>query len=90
VENSIKIRRIVRRWNMRRYSAGLRAGWSRIRVSAGVGNFSLHHCVQTGSGSSPDPYPVGNKSSFLGGKAAVARRWPFTSILCRGQDCVEL
>jgi hypothetical protein len=32
------------------YSAGLRTGWSRFRVPAGAGNFSLHHRVQSGSG----------------------------------------
>jgi len=32
-----------------RYIPGLRAGWSRVRVPAGAGNFSLHHCFQTGS-----------------------------------------
>jgi hypothetical protein len=31
------------------YSSGLRAGSSEIRVPAGIGNFSLHHHVQTGS-----------------------------------------
>jgi hypothetical protein len=35
------------------YSAGLRAGWS-----AGDGNFSLHHRVQTGSGAHPASYSV--------------------------------
>jgi hypothetical protein len=37
------------------YSAGLRAGWSEVRVPAGAGNFSLHHRVQTGSGAHPPP-----------------------------------
>jgi len=32
------------------YSAGLRAGWSGVWASAGAGNFSLHHRVQTGPG----------------------------------------
>jgi hypothetical protein len=30
------------------YSAGLRAGWSGVRVPAGAGNFFLHYRVQTG------------------------------------------
>jgi hypothetical protein len=46
------------------YSAGLRAG---------AGNFSLHHLVQTGSGTHPASYPMGTSGSFLGVKAAGAR-----------------
>jgi len=33
---------------------------------------------------------VVNRSSFPGGKAGVAWSWPFPSIQCRGQECVEL
>jgi hypothetical protein len=50
------------------YSAGLRAGWG-VRVPAGAGNFSLHHCVQTGSGAHPASYPLGTRGSFPGCKA---------------------
>jgi len=39
---------------------------------AGAGNFSLHHCVQTGSGPHPASYPKGTGGSFPGGKAAGA------------------
>jgi hypothetical protein len=70
------------------YSAGLRAGWSGVRVPAGPGNFSLHHRVQTGSGTHPSSYPTGTRGSFLGGKAAGAWTWPLTSICCRHQGCV--
>jgi hypothetical protein len=35
--------------------AGLGAVWSGIRVPAGAGNFSVHHRVQTGSGSLQPP-----------------------------------
>jgi hypothetical protein len=35
-----------------------------------LGIFFLHHRVQTGSGANPASYPVGSRSSFLGGKAA--------------------
>jgi hypothetical protein len=68
------------------YSAGLRAGWSGVRVSLGAGNFSLHHLVQTGSGAYPTSYPVGTRGSFPGGKAAGVWIWPLTSIYCRGKD----
>jgi hypothetical protein len=37
----------------------------------GAGNFS-HHRVQTGSGAHPASYPMGNRGSFPGGKAAGA------------------
>jgi hypothetical protein len=35
-----------------------------------AGNFSPHHCIQTGSGSHPASYPMGISGSFPGGKAA--------------------
>jgi hypothetical protein len=53
---------------------------SGIRFSAGAGNFSLHHCVQNGSGAHPASYPMGTGGSFPGGKAAGAWSWPHTSI----------
>jgi hypothetical protein len=43
------------------YSAGLRAGWSGIRVPPGAENFSLHHHVSTGSGVHLASYQNGNK-----------------------------
>jgi hypothetical protein len=61
-----------------RYSAGLQAGWSGVQIPAGVGNFSLHHRIQAGSGSHP-AYPMGTRGSSPGGKAAGARSWPLTS-----------
>jgi hypothetical protein len=72
------------------YSAGLRAGWSGVRVPAGAVNFSLHHRVHTGSGAHPVSYPMGTKGSFPGDKEAGAWSWPLTSIQCRGQECVEI
>jgi hypothetical protein len=45
---------------------------SRVRFPAGAGNFSLHHRVQNGSEAHPASYPMGARSSFLGGKAAAA------------------
>jgi hypothetical protein len=49
---------------------GLDDRGSRVRFPAGAGNFSLHHRVQTGSGTHPASYPVGTRDSFPGGKAA--------------------
>jgi hypothetical protein len=62
----------------------------RVRFPAGARNFSLHHRVQNGPEAHPDSYPMGNRGSFPGGKAAGAWSWPLTSIYCRGQECVEL
>jgi hypothetical protein len=44
----------------------------RVRFPAGVGNFSLHHRVQNGSGAHPASYTMGTMGSFLGGKASGA------------------
>jgi hypothetical protein len=43
---------------------GLDDRCSRFRFSAGVGNFSLHHRVQNGSGAHPASYPMGTRASF--------------------------
>jgi hypothetical protein len=51
---------------------GLYDRGSRVRFPTGVGNFSLHHRVQNGSGAHPASYPMGARGSFLGGKAAGA------------------
>jgi hypothetical protein len=48
---------------------GLNDRGSRVRFSAGAGNFSLHHRVQTSSGAHPASYPMGKRGSFPGGKA---------------------
>jgi hypothetical protein len=58
------------------YSAGLRAGWSGFRVSAGAPYFSLLHHVQTGSGAHPASYPMDTRGSFPGDKTAKAWIWP--------------
>jgi hypothetical protein len=52
----------IRQW----HSAGLRTGRSGVRVPAGAGNVSLHHRVQTGSGTHPVSYPMDTKGSSLG------------------------
>jgi hypothetical protein len=51
---------------------GLDYRGSRVRFPAGVGNFSLHHRVQNGSGAHPASYPMGARDSFPGDKAAGA------------------
>jgi len=50
------------------YSSGLRAG-SGVQVPAGIGNYSLHHRVQTGSGPHPAFYSMGTGGSYPGDKA---------------------
>jgi hypothetical protein len=72
------------------YSTGLRARWSGVRVPPGTENFSLHHRVQTGSGAHPASFPMGNRDYLFENKAAEAWISPFTSLQCRGQECVEL
>jgi len=42
---------------------------SMVQFPVGAGNFSLHHCVQNGSGAHPASYPMGTRGSFLGDKA---------------------
>jgi hypothetical protein len=67
---------------------------SRVRFPAGAGNFSLHHRVQTGSGSHPASYPMGTGAVSLGIKrpgrkvdhsppssAEVKNAWSYTSTL---------
>jgi hypothetical protein len=51
---------------------GLDDRGSRIRFSAGAGNFSLYHRVQNGSRAHPASYLMGTMGSFHGGKAAGA------------------
>jgi hypothetical protein len=52
-------------------SVGIATGYrlegrgSTFRFPAGAGNFSLHHCVQKGSGTHTALYPMGAGGSFL-------------------------
>jgi hypothetical protein len=41
---------------------------SRVRFSAGAGNFSLHHRVQNGSGAHPASYPMIARGFLPGGE----------------------
>jgi hypothetical protein len=59
---------------------GLDDRGSKVRFLAGAGNFSLHHCVQNGSGAHPASYPMVTRALFLGGKAAGAWSWPLICI----------
>jgi hypothetical protein len=61
-----------------------------VRISAGVGNFSLRHRVQTGSGAHPASYSVGTKGFFPGVKrpGREADHSPPPSHEVR--ECVEL
>jgi len=54
---------VVQHWAM---------GWMGVQVLAGVGNFSLHHHVQTRSGAHTASHTMGNRGSFPGGKVAGA------------------
>jgi hypothetical protein len=62
----------------RESSVGIALGYglddrgSRVQFPAGAGNFSLHHCVQNGSGYHPASYPMGTRGFFPWGKAAGA------------------
>jgi len=42
--------------------------------------YSLHHCIQNGTGAHPASYPIGTRGSSHWGKAAGALSWPLTSI----------
>jgi hypothetical protein len=63
---------------------------SRVRFSAGAGNFSLHRRVQNGSGARPASYLMSAGGSFTGGKVAGVWIWPLASRYCRGKESVEL
>jgi hypothetical protein len=53
---------------------------SRAQFLVGAGNFSVHHCIQNGSGAHPTSYPMGTRGSFPGGKATRVWSWPLTPI----------
>jgi hypothetical protein len=64
---------------------GLDDRGSRVRFPAEIGNFFLRHRVQNGSEAHPASYPMGNRGSYPGGKAARVWSWPLTTNYCRGQ-----
>jgi hypothetical protein len=49
---------------------GLDDRGARVRFLEGAENFSLHHCVQNGSGAHPASYLMGTRGSFPEGKTA--------------------
>jgi hypothetical protein len=73
----------IQRW----YSAGLRAGWSGVRVSAETaGSFPLHHRIRTGCGAHPASYPMGTSERpwreadhSLPSSVEVKNAWSYTS-----------
>jgi hypothetical protein len=61
-----------------------------VRFLAGVGNFSLRHHVQTGSGAHQDSYPIGIGGSFPGGKAVGREAVHSPSSSAEVKECVEI
>jgi hypothetical protein len=59
---------------------GLDDRGSRVRFPVGVGNFSLHHRVQNGSGAHRASCPMDTMGSFPGVKSDGAWSWPLTRI----------
>jgi hypothetical protein len=62
----------------------------RVQFMVGAGNFSLHHCIQNGSGAHPASYPVGTRALSLGVKqlGLEADHSPPSSVEVK--ECVEL
>jgi hypothetical protein len=77
-------------------SVGIELGYelddwgSRVRFSAGVGNFSLHHRVQNGSGAHPAYYPMRTKGSFPGVKRPGREADHSSTSSAEVKECVEL
>jgi hypothetical protein len=72
LETIFTIQGVAMKVPKRSYCSTLKERGSRVRFPAGTGNFSLHHCVQNGSGTHPASYPMGTRGLFPGGKAAGA------------------
>jgi len=63
---------------------------SKILFSAGTGNFPPRHRVQTGFGTHPIFYPMGNVGSFPGRKAAGREAEYSSSSRTEVKECVDL
>jgi hypothetical protein len=62
----------------------------RVRFPAGAGNFSLHHCVQHGSGAHPASYPVSTRVLSLGVKRPGREADHSPPSGAEVKECVEL
>jgi hypothetical protein len=63
---------------------------SKLRFPAGAGNFSLHHCVQTDSGTHPSSSPMGIRGLFLGVKRPGRDADHLPPSSTEVKECVEL
>jgi hypothetical protein len=63
---------------------------SRVRFPAGVGNFSIHHRIQNGSGAHPPSYAMGIRGSFPGVKRPGREADHSTPSSAEVKECVEL
>jgi hypothetical protein len=61
-----------------------------VRVLSWDEKFSLYHRVKTSSVAHPTSYLMGDRFSFPGGKVTGVWSWQLTSILCPGQECMDL
>jgi hypothetical protein len=61
-----------------------------VRFSVKAGNFSLRHCVQTGSGAHPVSYPVSTGGSFPGVKRSGCEAGHSSPSTAEVKECVEL
>jgi hypothetical protein len=66
------------------YGAGLRAGWSGVRVAG------RDWAARMALGPTQPPVQWVPGACSLGIKRAESWSWPLTTIYCRGQECVEL
>jgi hypothetical protein len=69
---------------------GLDDRGSRVRFSAGAGNFSLHHRVQNGSGAHPAFNAMGTRGSFPGVKRPGREADHSPPSNAEVKECVEL
>jgi hypothetical protein len=59
-------------------------------VPDGAGNFSLHHCIQNGSGVHPASYPVRTRGSFPGVKQPGRESNHSPPPSAKVKECMEL
>jgi hypothetical protein len=61
-----------------------------VRFPVGAGNFSLRHRVQTGSGTYPASYPMGNGGFLIGVKRPGREADHLPPSSAKVKECVEL